>query len=30
MRNYKSKISFGDRVEFDRALYYGIEAVNDK
>ena len=27
MRNYKLKISFGDRANFDRALYYGIEGV---
>ena len=26
MRNYKTKISFVDRVKFD--LYYGIEGVN--
>jgi hypothetical protein len=27
MRNYKLKISFGDRDKFNRALYYGIEGV---
>jgi hypothetical protein len=27
MRNYKTKISFGDRVKLDHALYYGIEGV---
>jgi hypothetical protein len=27
MRNYESKISFGDRDEFDHALYFGIEGV---
>lgn len=27
MRNYKSKISFVDRTEFDHTLYYEIEGV---
>lgn len=27
MRNYKLKITFGDRANFDRALYYVIEGV---
>lgn len=27
MRKYKLKISFEDRANFDRALYYGIEGV---
>lgn len=27
MRNYKLKISFRDHVNFDRALYFGIERV---
>jgi hypothetical protein len=27
MRNYKIKISFGNRAKFDHALYFGIEGV---
>ena len=27
IKKYKLKISFGDRVNFDRVLYYGTERI---